>query len=462
MRAPFRSPGTEPARFWSAAPDGSVAYYTEAGALWRYDVEGPPGREREEVVPASAHVDGLIGASEEGEPGAYLYVVAEGALAGTGAQTLSCKEANRSGTNLEAEEAEQEEEGRLPSGRGCNLYVLHGGAAHLIATLSPRDDAQTQAGEYGEIVGGDWRPSLGSRIAKITPNGQSLVFQSILSLTGYSTLAAGDHTNEHYEVFVYEAPGDRLSCASCSPTDEAPASLPTDGAGTYLPISVDPTYMRRWLSEDGSRVFFDTDQPLVAADANDADDVYEWSVPTPDLLCGHRAEWRRVRRSALLRRGVQEAVGGSNATSHTGEDAYLLDASADGADVFIITRASLLPNATSETYKLYDARELGGFAGTSELQSCPDGECRQLQQARGSLPEAILTIGAGNPAWPAPKPSGPAPETRAMRLKAALKACRGKRDARKRRACESLARKRYGAKKSLGGRAAADSGKGPR
>lgn len=33
---------------------------------------------------------------------------------------------------------------------------------------------------------------------------------------------------------------------------------------TYLPVSSSNTYMQRWMSDDGSRVFFDSSDALVA------------------------------------------------------------------------------------------------------------------------------------------------------------------------------------------------------
>ena len=36
------------------------------------------------------------------------------------------------------------------------------------------------------------------------------------------------------------------------------------------------TYLPQWIAEEGNRVFFDTEVPLVARDTNGRQDVYEW------------------------------------------------------------------------------------------------------------------------------------------------------------------------------------------
>ncbi len=48
---------------------------------------------------------------------------------------------------------------------------------------------------------------------QVTPSGNYAVFTSTLPLTGYDNAA-------HREVFRYDAPSDKLDCASCNPTSE--------------------------------------------------------------------------------------------------------------------------------------------------------------------------------------------------------------------------------------------------
>ncbi len=66
-------PGAGGASFVSVTPNGRYAYYTEAGALWRFDTDSNTSEELE----PNAGLQGMIGSSEDGE---YVYFVAEGAL----------------------------------------------------------------------------------------------------------------------------------------------------------------------------------------------------------------------------------------------------------------------------------------------------------------------------------------------------------------------------------------------
>ncbi len=210
--------------------------------LYEYEVNptaGQPGVLTDLTVdhntsdPLGADVQGVIGASEDGE---YVYFVADGSLA-TGATVGQ-----------------------------PNLYLRHDAVTTFIATLSPADNEQ---GGGGQGIFGDWQPDLGHRTAEVAlgPAGDDLVFTSKQSLTGYENGGMG-------EVYVYDAAQNRLFCASCDPTGAPPAKAALNAAS--LPISWSDTYLPRWISEDGSRVFFDSEESLGPQDTNGEQDVYEW------------------------------------------------------------------------------------------------------------------------------------------------------------------------------------------
>jgi hypothetical protein len=312
-------------RFWTASSDGSKVFFTDCKRLtndstavftvtgcinreqgeWKpegsdlYEYDVPTGKLTDLTVDGNASdllgadVQGIVGESEDGE---YLYFVADGVLA-NGAV-----------------------------GGQPNLYLSHGGVTTFIATLSPDDD-HLQPSDNGEV--GDWRPGLGRRTADVTPDGHSIVFMSKNSLTGY----ANEGT---WEVYVYDAEGGKLSCVSCNPNGEPPPI--TRLAAGYLPFSESLTYQPRVISEDGSRVFFGSPEPLVAHDTNGLADVYEWERQGSNG-CGQSG-------------GCVYLLSGGTST----DGSFLLDASANGGDVFMITRAQLLPQDLDENYKLYDAR----------------------------------------------------------------------------------------------------------
>jgi hypothetical protein len=161
---------------------------------------------------------------------------------------------------------------------------------------------------------------------------------------------------------------------SCNPTG-AP------GGGGTLRRSFKGGFEPRWISEDGNRVFFESGEPLVAQDTAGTG-VYEWE---------------RERSGSCQPRGPVRPNGGclyllSGGTS----DAFFLDASASGNDVFIITRAQLTPQDAGETYEVYDAR-VGAVEALAE-QACTGTGCQGLPSAPPpfATPSSVTFNGVGN------------------------------------------------------------------
>jgi hypothetical protein len=273
--------------------------------------------------------------------------------------------------------------------------------------LSLQDGREAQpfdAGNTGEF--GDWQPGLGHRTAEVTPDGHSLVFMS------------GDN------VYVYEAEGGgRSFCASCGSSG---------GSGyrySFVPVSWSNTYLPRWISEDGSRVFFDSEEGLVPQDTNGAMDVYEWE----------RDGAGSCRESAGC---VYLLSGGTS-----GSASWLLDASANGDDVFIITRAQLVGEDQNDNYNVYDVR--AGGALPVAPPACSGTGCQGVPPPPPifATPSSETFNGVGNfspSSKPSVKPKAK-PLTRAQKLSKALKACKEKQKS-KRASCKAQAERRYGAK----------------
>ena len=383
------------ARFWTASVDGRFIFYTEGERLLRFDVENGV---REELAGAGAGVQGVVGVSEDG---AYVYFVANGVLA-AGAAPGSCAAAYTGPVP-----SEEEKEAR------CNLYGLHvGEPVRFIATLAGTDDNLHElAGGVVERIGyfGDWQSDLGSRTAEVTPSGLSVAFSSTLPLTGYDSNSGTNLLRRQPpytlisipELFVYqwEGGGGRLDCASCAPS----GAPPTEGVGTgefaaheyalggWVHPSTWGTYMQRWLSADGSRVFFDTAQPLVAQDTNRLTDVYEWERDGAGG-CGQPAGC------------VYLLSGGSSQ-----DDSLFLDASVSGDDVFFMTRAQLVPEDRDESFHVFDARaphvpgEAVGFPPVAGAV-CGGADCQGSSPAVPGFgaPASVTFSGVGNLPPPAP------------------------------------------------------------
>jgi hypothetical protein len=361
--------------FWIASSDGSKVFFTDCSKLtpdstalsgggcgepdrpepeltgndlYEYEVNpvaGQPGTLTDLTVdhnasdPLSADVQGVVGASEDGE---YVYFVANGVMAPGAVSTQP------------------------------NLYLRHAGETRLVATLAPIDNKHFSS----QPPVGDWQPSLCCRSAEVTPDGRSITFLSQRNLTGYDSHGMS-------EVFVYESVTGKLLCVSCNPSGESPSVA----GGTFaaaLPVSWNGTYSARAISEDGSRVFFDSFEPLVPQDTNGVQDVYEWERDGTGVC---RDSGGCV---YLLSGGVDV------------EDSYLIGGSASGNDVFFATRAQLVPQDENEVFDVYDARVAG--AQLLAPPACSGTGCQGVPPTPliFATPASVTFSGVGNFSPPTP------------------------------------------------------------
>ncbi len=330
-------------RFWTADSEGTEAFFTKGGLYEWHEVDGAPTTT--DLTPG-VEVQGVLGASENGE---YVYYV----------------------------------------DASDNLDLWHDGATMSIATLSPGDNETHLIHENG-AESGDWRLGLGQRSAEVTPDGRAVVFMSSQSLTGYPNQGL-------QEVYVYEAETEHLFCASCDPSGAPPAITEENAAFLPLPFSAEhsmDTYQPRWISEDGSRVFFDSEEPLVSQDTNGLQDVYEWE--------------RAGAGSCQTAEGCVYLLSGGTSS----DISALVDASSSGNDVFFVTRSQLVPQDGKETDVLYDAR----VGGVQPLVPpvCTGTGCQGVPSAAPlfATPPSVTFDGVGNvepvPPAPAVKPKAPA------------------------------------------------------
>jgi hypothetical protein len=381
--------GPQRAHYWDASADGSVVYFSSceqltndstavssggceqsAGGrlerisgqdLYRFDVN--TGHLTDLTVDSHAEdtlgadVQGVLGA---GEDGSYLYFVAHGKLA-TGAT----------------------------SGQD-NLYLYHEGETRYIATLrggySSGQPTDNRCAHFCSGDSPDWSELPKHRTVRVSPDGRHLAFDSEARLTGYdntlngggncqlkvSSENGGEASSACKEVYLYDATANRLVCASCDPTGTRPLRYST------LEPPMSPNYTPHNLSDDGSRLFFETRNALVAGDTNGRQDVYEYTHGRAYLISG-----------------------GTASTS-----SYFLDASPSGNDVFFLTRQQLVASDRDRLFDVYDARVGGGFPRISQPE-CVGTGCQGVPSVPPifSTPSSETFNGVGNFAPPV---SGPA------------------------------------------------------
>jgi hypothetical protein len=397
-------------RFWIASGDGSKILFTDESKLtpdstaepgmpnlYLYDFGRPPSARLSDLTPvAGAGVQGVIGASNDGS---YVYFVAEGVLAANRnseqatAEPRACEEAE--GNLQQGTPSEEEARGHLPAGIGCNLYVVHDGETRFIATLARKDDNFESKRVAQGVTVGDWQPELGSRTAQVTPDGRGLVFESTQQLTGYDNsnlieFIGGDeilHPEHTVEIFTYDVASGAsgtLRCASCAPSGERPVREGSGvGAGTFLPVTASPVSVRRWISADGTRVFFDSSQPLVSQDSNGLQDVYEWER---EGTSGCPAATSSSGGCVFLLSGGQSSDG-----------SFFVDADVTGDNVFFTHRGRLAQVGAPEgKTDLFDARVGGGFPESS--LACTGTGCQGVPPAppRFATPSSETFSGPGN------------------------------------------------------------------
>jgi sugar lactone lactonase YvrE len=368
---------TSTSQFWTAAADGTRAIFSTGGTL-----QNPGGSlyefvcESADCLNSSTHLVaekqlGVLGASGDAE---NFYFASEEALGGPNG------------------------DGVPPVAGQPNLYFDREGAIEFIGALTRADVKPINVNAPLSIV-----PF--NRTSRVTPDGLHAAFMSFAPLTGYdNTDAVSGETDA--EVFVYDALADggkgKLLCASCNPTNGRPQGENLESLGAEsqklwaagaIPTWENTLYASRVLSEDGSRLFFESSDALVPRDTDGIRDIYEWETPgTGGCSEGdHR---------------YSPVDGGCITLISSGQETrapLFLDASPSGDDIFFSTLTSLLPQDPA-LVDVYDSRVGGGLPPPPPPPSECEGEvCQPGSAPVAGQPAPASTIRRG-PEKPGAKP----------------------------------------------------------
>lgn len=349
--------------FRKATPSGSEVLYERfkekggaSGNLYRYNVQS----KKPEIV--AGRVLGVLGASEDLS---RIYFVSEDSLA----------------------------PGSVDG--AFNLYLDEAGQVTYITGLSEFDVGFPD--NAGQNVLSRKPIARGSRV---TPDGEYLAFASESSLLPQFDIVDQNSGKPDLQVYWFSASDQKLLCVSCDPSGMRPLGqrlrvpfTATDEAvfherwaGAWLSTSDSSFHSRRTFSDDGARLFFNSFAPLVAADTNGLQDVYQWEAGGT---------------------GDCEAVDGCVSLISDGGAPFsseFVDADPSGSNVFFETAASLVPSDPDNANDIYVARVGGGIAEPPPAPPACEGSACQAFQGVPPVPGAQTGKAAGgNP--PDPKPS---------------------------------------------------------
>jgi hypothetical protein len=410
-----------PAAFQEATPDGSKAFflssqhltadsstgfYDTGTDLYRYDADAPKGERLSDITGGleeagfeeGAHVLGLLGASADGTSG--YFVARENILGSSEAGSLNIYR------------FEEEEDG------GFQLKFV----SPLDNQEEPyfRESYNWSKSTFVFGSEGSGGP-LASKSSRVSVDGETLLFTSLRSITGYDNDGCGGTTNPTGpcpEVFLYSNDSGKVECLSCNPTGESPrggAALTANYLNVthlQLPEAVAvEAHLTRNLSSDGDQVFFQTPDSLSARDENGADCQYLKHSPVSELAlptCMDVYEWEAVGAPGGSCSKV-EVNGGCLyllSSGQSSEPSDFVDASADGSNVFIATSSRLVPADRDAIFDLYDVRTGGGLAGqfTEPATPCEGEACRTSAASASSAASAGTAsfVGPGNPKQASP------------------------------------------------------------
>ena len=435
------------ARFETMSSDGSKIFFVETdkglgGDLYVFEPE--TGKQIDLTAnhdPSEGNAgvqNAVMGTSEDGS---YVYFVATGVLASGGIKGAD------------------------------NLYLSHDGSSGwtttFIAALS-QEDEHTWGGDDHYIGKPPIITYMWMVDSEVSPNGRYLAFMSNSPLTGYDNRDAVTGQRDE-EVFLYDAASNRLVCASCNPTGARPVGVLDHGIEDQLFMDSQQawraaasgsdhtlagslvgwdnsgnraTHHPRYVFDNG-RLLFNSPDALVPQDTNGLADAYEYEPAGVGSCTSESASFSETSGGCL----------GLISSGQSSAESVFMDASETGDDAFFITSTKLVSEDYDDAYDMYDAHvcttvvpcrtEPVSPPECTSGDSCKAGPSPQ-PTIFGATPSATFN-GVGNIT---PSVSGVTTKslTRAQELAQALKACRKKKDRKKRTTCERQARGRYGTK----------------
>jgi hypothetical protein len=203
---------------------------------------------------------------------------------------------------------------------------------------------------------------------RIAKDGTVVLFETNAELAGFNTGGVD-------QVYRYDLGANEVTCVSCPPagvTPTGPAYMTHDVASPSGPGDEWNLNFNRAITEDGSRIYFDSPDALVPQDVNGHRDAYEWENGSLYLL----------------------------STGSSRSDSFIGDNTSSGGDAVFSTAQGLNPNDVDEGYDVYDARiPRPGDNPPPEALPCQGDVCQGPPSVPSLLgiPASAAFNGLGNP-----------------------------------------------------------------
>lgn len=433
------------ASFAGANEAGTRVFFTTTRSLVNGDIDsgndlymaqiGCPSSETE-CEPAKREVTSLVQVSHDPTTGEAAEVQGVSVLSSDGSRVYFVARGALSAANGE---------GATPVKGADNLYVYDSEeeSLHFVADLCsgplqsgempdtqcPGDLTSTQSGATILNDTSEWE---GGRRLQTTKDGRFLLF------TSYGRLVSND-TDSAKDVYRYDAQAATLKRVSIGEEGydtngngdggSIDAAIPLLAVGD---LQQNEELAYRAISEDGTRVVFETAEPLSSKAINGLINAYEWHIAPG---------WSEGRVSLVSSGEDEEPVGTELAGEHPAE----IMMTPSGRDIFFKTVQGLSSQDGDGVTDVYDARLGAGFAPEvgGQRRQCEGDTCQG-----GLTNPAPLLVPGSVPQAPGENLSSLKPVvskrqlTRAQQLVRALKAC-SRRPRGKRAACRHGAHKRY-------------------
>jgi hypothetical protein len=314
--------------------------------LYAYNLTKPVGERLTDLTPDSEQTDpngaSVVAFIDASTDGSIVYFTATGVLT-----------------------AEPNSQGAKAQGGASNLYVYDAntGTTRFVAPGNGIVGV-TRAGANG-AVGAN---------SQATPDGGHLVFLSSERITSYDNVGAA-------EVYLYDAPANRVLCVSCDPSGAPPtssASLPiqieTLSGGSVTPPS-------RFVSDNGERVFFNSSDQL--------------TLDAPPPTTSKAREVNNLPGAGPFEFNAYEYENGH--VNLIAPAATISTVTPTGNDVFFYSYAQLVPQDRDGTVDIYDARVGGGFPALA-APVCSGASCQGAPAPAPlfAVPPSATFNGVGN------------------------------------------------------------------